>query len=236
PGLYNLAWHKEFHWDGGIVNLEVQPLAPITAPNEMAEEIQQVLEKLKVDPEYPQMFKKAFGDETINSQRMLKAITQFVASMVSADSKYDRVKRGQETFTAMEEAGYAVFSAKCASCHQEPLFTDQSYRNIGLPENPYLKDKGRMNITGRSADSLKFKVPSLRNVALTFPYAHDGRFYSIEQMIDHYRSGVQQSATVDPLVKNGIPISDVEKAQLVAFLRTLTDNSFINDPRFAENN
>lgn len=233
PGLFNVAWMKELHWDGGINHIEVQPLAPIVAENEMAETIDNVIARLKDDAAYRQMFKTVFGDEEINSQRMLKALTQFVAMLVSADSKYDKIKRGAASFTEAEAAGYQVFQAKCAACHTEPLFTDNSFRNTGLPVNDILKDIGRMRITGNAADSLKFKVPSLRNVYATFPYGHDGRFYSIGAVIDHYRFGVVSSPTTDSIVKNKIAISDYEKLDLLAFLQTLTDSTFINNKNFA---
>jgi cytochrome c peroxidase len=234
PGLFNMAWQKELHWDGGINHIEVQPLAPITAPNEMAETIDDVILKLQQDEKYRKMFAAAFGDENINSQRMLKAITQFVGSIVSANSKYDRVKKGEATFTAAEQNGYNIFQAKCASCHIEPLFTDLSYRNTGMPINDDLRDFGRMRITHNSEDSLKFKVPSLRNVNLTFPYGHDGRFYTIGAIIDHYRFNVIDGPTTDVLVKNKIAISDDEKNSLVLFLRTLTDSVLISDKRFSQ--
>jgi cytochrome c peroxidase len=234
PGIFNLLWQKEFHWDGGINHIEVQPLAPITAPNEMAEDISSVVNKLKADAKYRQMFTSAFGDDDITSQRMLKALTQFVGSMISANSKYDKVKRGEETFTAAQQAGYTVFQAKCASCHREPLFTDQSFRNTGLGLNSYLLDYGRMNITHKKEDSLKFKVPSLRNVVLTFPYGHDGRFWSLDEVLNHYSSGVQVGPTLDPLLKNKIPLTNTERVNLKQFLATLTDTNFVEDKRFAE--
>jgi Cytochrome c peroxidase len=234
PGLFNIAWIPELHWDGGINHLEVQPLAPITAPNEMAEDINNVISKLQQDAEYKRLFKVAFGDETINSQRMLLAITQFVGSLVSADSKYDRVKRGQARFTEAEQNGYAIFQSKCTGCHVEPLFTDNSFRNVGLPVDPVLKDYGRMRITNRPEDSLKFKVPSLRNVALTFPYGHDGRFSAVTSVLDHYSDGVQEGANVDPLVRGGITLSNFDKFYLGEFLKTLTDSAFIHNPRFAQ--
>lgn len=232
PGLFNLVWQKQMHWDGGINNLEVQPLAPLTAPNEMAEDINNVINKLSQDAEYKGMFKAAYGDGTINSQRMLLALTQFMGSMVSADSKYDRVKKGTASFDQQEQAGYAIFKSKCAGCHAEPLFTDNSFRNTGLPVDPTINDFGRMRITNNKADSLKFKVPSLRNLYVTFPYSHDGRFLSVNQALEHYNSGVQVSATVDPLVRNGIALTVNEKIYLQAFLRTLTDSAFIKDKRF----
>lgn len=232
PPLFNLVWQQQTHWDGAIVNLEVQPLAPLTAPNEMAEDLNNVLKKLGQDGAYKSMFKAAFGDETINSQRMLYALTQFVGSMVSANSKYDQVKKGVASFNAQEQMGYTIFQAKCNSCHAEPLFTDNSFRNTGLSVDPTIKDYGRMRITNNKADSLKFKVPSLRNIYVSFPYGHDGRFISVNQALEHYNSGVQVSATVDPLVKNGIPLTNNDKTYLQFFLRTLTDSAFIKDPRF----
>lgn len=235
PGLFNMVWLKEMHWDGGINHIEVQPLAPIEAPNEMAEDINNVLAKLGADESYRQQFKRVFGDENINSQRLLKALTQYVAMLVSADSKYDKVTRGEASFTEAEAAGYAVFQAKCATCHKEPLFTDNSFRNTGLPINEQLNDMGRMHITGKPDDAMKFKVPSLRNVFATFPYGHDGRFYSVGAVIDHYRLGVKEGNNVDPLVKDGIAITDFEKLDLISFLQTLTDSTFINDKRFALN-
>jgi cytochrome c peroxidase len=165
---------------------------------------------------------------------MLKALSQFMGMMVSANSKYDRVKAGKESFTSAEQRGYQIFQQKCSSCHAEPLFTDQSYRNTGLAMDNVLKDVGRMRITKKSEDSLKFKVPSLRNVFLTAPYGHDGRFFSVGAVIDHYRSSVINSATTDPLVKNKIAIDDYEKNDLIIFLRTLSDNDFIADKRFAQ--
>lgn len=234
PGLFNLIWQKEMHWDGAINHIEVQPLAPITSPREMAEDINNVIGKLQADPKYRAMFKAAFGDEMINSQRMLFALAQFVGLMISADSKYDRVRAGTAAFNSFEENGYKLFQAKCASCHKEPLFTDLSFRNTGLKVNDALNDYGRMLITKDNSDSLKFKVPSLRNVFQTFPYGHDGRFTSINQMLDHYSTGVQNSPTLDPLLKNKIPLTATEKFYITQFLATLTDSTFIMDKRFAE--
>ena len=234
PGLFNLAWHRELHWDGGINHLEVQPLAPITATNEMGEDLSNILKKLNADSKYRAMFRAAFGEPEATSQRMLKALSQFMGMIVSSDSKYDKVKAGKSNFTQAEASGYAIFKVKCVSCHQEPLFTDLSYRNTGMPLHPIIKDMGRMRITGLATDSLKFKVPSLRNVALTGPYGHDGRFYSLSAVIDHYRSGFKAGPTVDPLLRAGLSISNNEKSDLLQFLSTLTDTTFTKDPRFTE--
>ncbi len=236
PGLFNLAWPKEMHWDGGINNIEVQPLAPITAPNEMAEDINNIIRKLQADSAYPKLFRAVYGDATINSQRMLLAITQFVGSLVSANSKYDKVKRGEVFFTDAEKNGYQILQAKCTGCHKEPLFTDFSYRNTGMPVKSNLNDYGRMRITNKKEDSLKFKVPSLRNVLSTFPYGHDGRFATVKNVLDHYSEGVQDGPTVDPLVKNKIPLSNLDKFYITQFLYTLTDSAFLTNKRFSQPN
>lgn len=234
PALQNLAWVPLYHWDGGINHIEVQALSPLTAHNEMAENIDSVLQKLRADAAYKRMFKKAFGKEEINSQKMLKAIAQFVGTLVSADSKYDKMKRGEAAFNASELHGYEVFKLNCEHCHKEPLFTDNSFRNNGLAQNEFLKDSGRMRITGEPADSLKFRVPTLRNVSVTQPYMHDGRFYSLGQVIDHYAKGIQQSATLDSSLRNGIQLTKHEKYDLVLFLQTLTDSSFLKNKRFSQ--
>jgi cytochrome c peroxidase len=235
PALFNLAWMTSYHWDGGINHIEVQPLSPVTSPTEMAETLENVLAKLKKDSLYPAMFKAAFGTSEINSQRMLKALAQFTGSIISSNSKYDKVSRGEAKFTYAEENGYAVFKAKCAACHREPLFTDNSIRNNGLAINDYLKDYGRMKITGKPEDSLKFKVPSLRNVAVSFPYMHDGRFYSLGSVIEHYRNGIVTSQpTLDTLLTKRIEISDRQKNELIYFLNTLTDTSMTRNHRFAK--
>jgi cytochrome c peroxidase len=233
PALQNLAWVPLYHTDGGINHIEVQALSPLTAPNEMAEEIDSVLKKLRKDALYKKMFKNAFGSDTINSQKMLKALAQFVGTLVSANSKYDQVMRKEQTFNPSEQHGYEVFQAKCADCHKEPLFTDNSFRNNGLILNPYLNDFGRMRITGETEDSLKFRVPSLRNVGVTQPYMHDGRFYSLGQVVEHYRTGIQQSSTLDPTLENGIQFTPKEKYDLVLFLGTLTDSTFLKNPRYS---
>lgn len=234
PPLHNLAWQREFHMDGGINHLDLQPLAPLTAPNEMAETIDNVLAKLRADAGYVRLFKNAFGTEEINTKRMTQALSQFMLTMVSSNSKYDKVKRGEATFNLPESLGYEIFKGKCAACHTEPLFTDFSYRNTGFPIDNVLKDFGRMRITRNPADSLKFKVPSLRNVMVTFPYSHDGHVYDMAAMLEHYNSGVVVSATVDPLVRNKIPLSNFEKGQLIAFMMTLTDSSFLKNVKLAQ--
>lgn len=233
PALFNLAWMKGFHWDGGINHIEVQPLSPLISANEMGNDIGNIISYLSADAEYPKMFKAAFGDKTISSQKMLKALAQFTGSLVSCSSKYDRVKRGEAMFTEIENRGYQLFQIKCAECHLEPLFTDNSYRNNGQPLNRF-KDVGRMAITGRKEDSLKFKVPTLRNIQVTFPFMHDGSMFAIPNVLDHYRNTIEKDQpTLDPFLKNGISISDKEVYELMYFLFTLTDSVFLKDERFS---
>ncbi len=233
PALQNLAWQKEFMADGGINHLDLQPLAPITAENEMGETIESVIQKLKRDTAYLRLFKAAFGDETVNTQRMGKAISQFVLMLVSSNSKYDKVMRKEDTFNLPQKLGYEIFQKKCASCHKEPMFTDYTYRNNGIPLDKTLNDIGRMKITNDANDSMKFRVPSLRNVAVTAPYGHDGRFFGISNVMEHYRSKMVVCSTTDSLLRKKMPLSNFEIGQLTAFLYTLTDTAFLKNPMFA---
>lgn len=236
PPLFNLAWHQTFMWDGGINHLESQPLGPIANPVEMDENINTIIAKLNAIQSYRDDFAAAFGDDSITTQRITRALAQFMGLMISADSRYDRYQRGEEQFTASEEHGLALFRAKCVSCHTEPLFMDNSFHNNGLSVDNTLNDIGRMHITNDPLDSLKFKTPSLRNVAVTSPYMHDGRFVTLTECMNHYSSGIVSSTTLDPLLVSGIPLTTQDKTDLIAFLATLTDNTFRTDPKFKEGN
>ncbi|MGX5817443.1 cytochrome-c peroxidase [Chitinophaga lutea] len=236
PSLFNLIWQKDFMWDGGVNHLEVQPLTPITDPNEMGEDIGTLIKRLNADPKYRARFDGAFGAGEITTQKLFRALAQFMATMNSFHSKYDSAvqKMPGVAFTAEEAKGYTIFQQKCASCHKEPLFTDGSYRNNGLPYNPSLHDAGRMRITGNTSDYLKFRVPSLRNILKSPPYMHDGRFYDIFNVFEHYSEGIEQTPTIDPLVKSGIPLADDEKRALYFFLNTLTDPTFLQSKELSE--
>ncbi len=241
PPTQNLAFMKEFNWDGAAALLDMQPIIPITAPVEMNETFASILKKLKNDPAYPDLFAKAFKNGAIDTENMLKALSQFMLLMISADSKYDKYIRdeGGVTLNEQEKAGHALFNAKCATCHSGELFTNQTYKNNGLPIDPEYNDMGRAAVSGKTEDNQKFKVPSLRNIELTLPYMHDGRFGTLEEVLDHYSSGVVDSPSLDPLLKQedgtlGIPLTASEKTELLAFLKTLTDNDFALDKRFSE--
>ena len=220
PSLFNLAWQKELMLDGRAKSLEAQALLPLHSKDEMDANIPDLLKRLNANPGYKKMFTAAFGPSKITIDQLTKALSQFQLTLISANSKYDQVMRGDASFILPEKLGFEIFEKKCVSCHTPPLFTNYSYQNTALTRDPILKDNGRAGFTGLSTDSLKFKVPSLRNVALTFPYGHDGRYYSILDVLTHYR------------VSGQIPLSNYEIGQLTAFLNTLTDSSALTNPAF----
>lgn len=239
PPVMNLAWNTSFMWDGGIADMDLQSIAPITNHLEMDETMENVLRKLQSTAAYPSLFKKAYGDDNITTANFLKALSQFMALCVSSNSKYDSVMRSEpgKSFTADELEGRQLVAQKCGACHAAPLFTDHSFRNNGLTPS-MINDEGRYMITQLPADKYKFKVPSLRNLAYTAPYMHDGRLLTLDAVLDHYASHVQDMPTLDPLLKQngitGIPLSTAERRQVLAFLNTLNDRSFLFDPRFSE--
>lgn len=238
PVLFNLAWQKEFFWDGGAKNLEIVPLNALTDACEMANDLSTALAFLNRTPPYPQLFKAAFGTEQITSQNFLKALAQFTATMVSANSKYDKVMRQPKdfAFTTDELAGYELFKTNCASCHTEPLFSNLAYADNGLGWSD--TDEGRKTITGLASDKGKFRVPTLRNIALSAPYMHDGRLNSLAQVLDHYTSGIHQTQNLATALSAngnlGFTLTAVQKQQIISFLHTLTDNEFINNKIFSE--
>ncbi|RAJ05169.1 cytochrome c peroxidase [Chitinophaga skermanii] len=234
PPIMNLAWRTSFFWDGGVFDLDLQPVAPIINPVEMDETMDNVLAKLRAHPTYPSLFEQAFGTKDINEERFLKSLSQFMVMLVSDQSKYDQVKRHEgATFTASEQAGYELFLQHCNTCHREPLFTDESFRNNGIGIGPN-NDEGRYLVTLNPADRYKFKVPSLRNLSYTAPYMHDGRFLNLQGVLEHYANGVKEVAGLDPLLEHGIPLTPAAQQQLIDFLKTLNDESFIKNPLFAE--
>lgn len=232
PALMNLAWSKTFMWDGAVNHLDVQSLAPITNHDEMDETLANVVKKLKAKPEYVTQFRAAFGDTVITGEHTLKALSQFMLTFISADSKYDKVMRGEAVFNEWEAKGYTLFKANCASCHKEPLFTNGGFENNGLAPDTTLNDHGRAAVTHRAEDSLKFKVPTLRNVEVSYPYMHDGRFKSLQMVLFHYSNDIHQGPTLAKQLRKGIALSEDDKRNLVAFLKALTDKTFLHNPSF----
>lgn len=236
PAIFNAAWNSSFMWDGGVNHIEVMPLAPLTNPREMGETVKNIVHKLNADPNYVQRFKKVFSKDTIDDQQMFRALALYMSNLVSGDTKYDRYITGKGNFTQDEQEGYTLFKSNCASCHTEPLFTNYSFQNNGI--DMVFSDSGRYLITRSPADMGKFKVPSLRNIMVTYPYMHDGRFNTLEEVIDHYSDGVKQSATLSPLLvkdgTEGLKLTPADKRKLLSFLQTLTDSSFITNRYLAE--
>ncbi len=237
--LMNLAWKPSYFWDGRVSSLREQVMHPIKDPLEMNETLDHVVAKLKRDRFYPASFEKTFGTPGITEERLGLALEQYLLTLVSGNSKLDLALRGRETLTEEEQRGFTLFftesnpargirGADCFHCHGGAHFTNHAFMNNGLDADGAIADTGREKVTGKPADRGKFMVPSLRNLTLTDPYMHDGRFDTLEEVIDHYDHGVARSATLDPnlakhLSRGGLGLNPDEKRALVAFLETLTD-------------
>ena len=229
PPLQNLAFMDFYNWDGSKLSFEKQAIVPIITPEEMNASIGEVIEKLKDDPEYTELLIKAFGDEKMTPDRIYKSIAQFEYTLISNNSKYDKVMQGMAVFKENEKRGYAIFKNKCVSCHSTALFTDQSFRNIGFPINENSNEAGRARVTGNMEDYMSFRVPSLRNIEYTAPYGSFGQFNSLKELLDYLDKGVIASDNLDPIFKNNnnrIPLNDDEKLDLIAFMKTLSDKTF----------
>ena len=233
PALMNLAWQKRFMWDGAIHHLDMQSLAPISHRDEMGSSIEEVIQRLQSSKVYPPLFEAAWGSPEVTGERVLKSLSQFMLTLVSAGSKYDRVKLQQAQFTEQEARGYEVFKAHCNSCHTEPLFTSNEFKNNGLSVNPTLNDLGRYGITQNTDDTLCFKVPTLRNLKYTYPYMHDGRFETLSEVLRHYTGNLRNAAKQDAQLSQGFPMDGNAKVDLTAFLLTLSDSAFVFNPNLA---
>jgi cytochrome c peroxidase len=232
--IVNVAWNSSFMWDGSINHIEVMPLAPITNPLEMDNTLEKVVAFLKSSETYRADFKKVFGSKGVTGQNTLKALSQYMLSLQSSNAKYDKVLRGEPgvSFTETEQNGLTLFRQQCASCHREPLFTNSGFANNGLLPDPELGDAGRMKATGKSEDSLSFRVPTLRNIEVSYPYMHDGRYRNLQMVLFHYSEGERNGHHVAEEVREPMHLSEQQKKDLVAFLKTLTDGEFLKDKRF----
>jgi cytochrome c peroxidase len=241
--LINLAFNYDnfFAWDGSEFGLESQALEPVKNPIEMHNTWEQAVENLQATSDYPELFQRAFGNNTITKELVTKAIAQFERTLISGNSKFDRYLLGNETLTDQELNGFNVFmdetKGDCFHCHgsnNNPLWTDNKFHNNGL--DAIFSDLGLGSVTGDPSDNGKFKSPTIRNLAFTAPYMHDGRFNTLDEVINHYSEGLQNSPTIDPLMKKvaegGVQITIEEKADLKAFLLTLSDSDFINNIAF----
>lgn len=233
PGLFNLAWQKEFMWDGATHHIEAQALAPLHDPKELGSSIQELVTKLKASAFYQKEFFNTYKDSVINSSRALKAIAAFQLSIISFESKYDAVKKGEAEYSAQENAGYNLFDQHCGSCHAEPLFSSGQYLDNALPIDSLLNDRGRFLVTSLKEDLYKFKVPSLRNLSYTFPYMHDGRFLKLNDVLSHYNSIGSGKLKRNTDIKTPIELSFNERADLISFLLTLNDQNFVYNPAYS---
>jgi cytochrome c peroxidase len=251
--LVNMGWSTSFFWDGRALSLEQQIIEPIENPIEMNNTWENALESLRNDPQYAEIFRSAFGTTEITRDRVTKAIASFLRTMISAESNFDKQRVGQYAFTPSEQNGFLLFSTEGGDPEENPTFqggadcfhchslggmqlSDYLFHNNGL-DDYFDDDPGRFLVTLNELDSGKFKTPTLRNIELTAPYMHDGRFTTLEQVIEHYNSGGHPSSTISPFMKytsGGLMLTPQKKADLMAFLRTLTDTSFINNPAFSD--
>lgn len=250
--VFNMAWNEnEFFWDGRAHLLRDQSLMPIQDPLEMNETLENAISKLQIDQTYKDQFTRTFGSSEVNEEKISLALEQFMNSIVSVESRYDKFLRGELALSSSEERGRKLFfdeynpafpnisGADCAHCHAGKNFENDEYMNNALDSDADRQDSGRAKVTGLAGDMAKFKVASLRNVEVTRPYMHDGRFKTLEEVVDHYNSGMKNSSTTDPaliypLNNNGLQLSDQDKTDLVAFLKTLTDDVLLTNPKYSD--
>jgi cytochrome c peroxidase len=249
--VFNLAWHHgtSFFWDGRTPDLHDQVLIPIQDSLEMNETLDNVIAKLSNSNKYRNQFIRAFESGEISADNIASALEQFLLTIISARSKYDKYLDGLVELSDSERRGLEIFErsfnastpenpgANCDQCHGGINFENGAFMNNGLDTDENMLDLGRQNTTGSPTERGDFKVPSLRNIAITPPYMHDGRFNTLEEVIDHYNEGLQPSSTLDPSlaarVESGMQLNDQAKTDLINFLKTLTDEEFIVDSEFA---
>lgn len=251
--LVNLLWVRNFFWDGRSASLEEQAVFPMTNAHEMGQSLEASVRKLQQTAGYPMLFKGAFGSDTIDADKIKKALAQFERTLISADSPYDRYLAGTYQPTPQELRGIALFmdapapergirGANCGHCHGGPKTFKELFHNNGLDAEP--KDIGREAISQQTGDKGRFRVPTLRNIALTAPYMHDGRFRTLAEVLEHYNEHIQESPSLSSFLRGvsnetggkTLLLTQAEKADILAFLHMLTDTTFINNPAFSDPN
>ena len=249
--LVNLLWVNQFFWDGRAESLEEQALIPLTDPREMDMNLEEAVNRLQNSALYPPLFKKAFGTKKINPILIARALGQFQRTLISSDSRYDKIINGELTPTLDEQRAINLFmthpvpevsirGGNCGDCHGSHLTTLNTFHNNGLDSKP--KDPGLKRITDDPYDLGKMRAPSLRNIALTAPYMHDGRFKTLEEVLDHYNEHIQYSDYLDPLIMEAtnevdgesLLLTEQEKQDILLFLHLLTDSTFIQNPKFSD--
>lgn len=237
--LFNMAWMNEFFWNGRAKSREEQALKPVINPLEMDMTWPEAVARLQEDDDYPFLFNLAFGTFDIDSTLVAAALVQFEMTLISGNSKFDRFVRGEEPLTQFEEFGYSIFKSElgdCFHCHSDNLlFTDNAFHNNGLDSEENLQP-GLNEVTGKPDDIGRFKTPTLRNLVYTAPYMHDGRFQTLDEVIEFYSTGLHANSTVDVLMKKadqgGLQLQPIQKQALKAFLLTLTDSTIITNPAY----
>ncbi|ANQ47845.1 cytochrome-c peroxidase [Flammeovirga sp. MY04] len=231
PPLINIAWAEGWFWEGGAKNIESLMFGPLTHPNEMGANLKEVVKDINDHPEYPVLFQKAYQIKTIKSAHIARALAAFCRSLISNQSKYDQYLNGEIDFSYDELQGMKIVETRCGSCHPAPFFTDFNYHNIGLDsvfsdtlENLF---QGRARITLKEEDMGKYKTPTLRNIFASAPYTHDGRFKTIDEVFDHYESGILPHKSLAPQMRNGIDLNEEEREQVKIFLTTLMDSTYL---------
>lgn len=244
--LANLLWVRNLFWDGRSRSLEDQASIPMFDVHEMNQPADISALKLRHHPEYRKMFEAAFGDRIISGDRVIKALAQFERTLISANSDYDKYLSGSYAPSPAEQRGMDLFfgnnatgiRTNCAHCHGSPRLMVELFHNNGLEAEP--ADHGREDFTQDPADRGRFRVPTLRNIAVTAPYMHDGRFTTLRQVLDHYSDHIQPSATLSPFIPDSIDhtgrrgslLDEAQKNDIVAFLEMLTDSTFLTNPDF----
>lgn len=231
PALQNLMWSNSFFWDGGVGNIDLIPLNPITNIKEMDESMLNIVFKINRAKTYSKLVKKIFQTDTISSHQILEALTHYQAALISDQSQFDQYLRGKIKLNSVEMQGYLLFQKKCGQCHEGPLQSNYSFRNNGIFKQGDT-DLGRYEISIIDSDRGKFKVPSLRNIELTAPYMHNSSLNSLEAVLNHYESGIHKTPTLDSSLRKGIAFQAGEKEKIIAFLKTLTDRDFLKNDRF----
>jgi cytochrome c peroxidase len=235
--IVNAGWLTSAFWDGRSPSLENQAEGPVENPIEMHEDWGNAIQKLQNNINYPSYFYAAFSQTTITKELVTMAIAQFERTLISDKSNFDLSLKGNYNLTPLEAAGFNIFfteKGECFHCHGQPLFTDNDFHNNGL--DLVSNDIGYEDVTGKTSDRAKFRTPTLRNVEFSAPYMHDGRFNTLEEVIDFYSDSVKFSSTLDPVMSSDAESfnwTDLEKLQLLAFLKTLSDTSFINNTDYS---
>ncbi len=234
PALQNLHQQTSFMWDGAFVNLAMQSVNPLTGHAEMGSTLDDVLARVTANPRYQQFAAQLYSDRRLTIPRILDALAAFTGSIESRSTRYDAMRDGKVSFTENEQRGYELFRTHCASCHTEPTFMSNEFVSNGLPPDSTTPDVGRFRVTQREEDRYRFRVPSLRNVAITFPYMHDGRFRRLRDVLELYSSPSKRTSYADARVAAIDTLRDTQRKDIIAFLLTLTDTLLTRDVRYRD--